>query len=141
MTMLTKEEFVKTHPDLRMGMIVYSMEGEKLGVVEQVDEDNLIIERGWFFHKDSIIRYDDIVEVREDRVVVRQRPEDFAGRRAKEGQMSEEPEFTGRTGGMGEYERGREEEVGEVTFEEEEIRIPVEEEEVEPAQPAQKEKK
>jgi hypothetical protein len=168
MTMLTKEEFVKTHPDIRVGMTVYSMDDEKLGVIERVDEDNFTVERGWFFHKDFMIPYDDIEEIREDRVLVRQRREDLEEQRVEEGRMREESEFTGRAAGIGGYERGREEvgmetehlEVpvqkedviverapaeetwtsvaGEKAFEEEEIRIPEKEEEVEPNKPAQK---
>jgi uncharacterized protein (TIGR02271 family) len=120
--MLTKEEFVKTHPDVRVGMAAYSIDGEKLGVIERVDEDNLMIERGWFFHKDFVIPYDDIEDIREDRVIVRLRREDLEEQRVEEGRMREESEFTGRTGGIGEYERGRETE---------EARIPVREEELE----------
>ena len=101
--MLTKEEFVKTHPDVRMGMTVYSMDGEKLGVIERIDEDNLMIERGWFFHKDYTISYDDIENIRGDRVLVRVRRADL------EEERPEETEFTGRTGGRAAY--GREEEL------------------------------
>ncbi len=142
--MLTKEEFVKTHPDVRVGMTAYSIDDEKLGVIERVDEDNLTIERGWFFHKDFMIPYDDIEDVREDRVIVRQRREDFEEQRVEERGMMEESEFTGRAGGIGEYERGREEEeeVGKYGHEEdvsrygrgretEEATIPVREEELE----------
>lgn len=139
--MWTKEEFVKAHPEVRVGMTAYGMDGERLGMIERIDEDSLTIERGWFFHKDSTIPYDDIEEVREDRVIVRQRREDFERRRVNERWSSAESEFTGRTGGTGEYERGREEEGSETTSEEQEIRIPVKEEKVEPAKPAQKEKK
>ena len=131
--MLTKEEFVRTHPDLRVGMTVYTMDDEKLGVIERIDEDNFTVERGWFFHKDFMIPYDDIEDIREDRLIVRQRREDFEEQRVEEGQMREESEFTARTGGIGEYERGREEEIhgyerGRAT---EEARIPVREEELE----------
>ncbi len=131
--MLTKEEFVKTHPDVRVGMTVYSMDGEKLGVIERVDEDSLMIERGWFFHKDFTIPYDDIEDIREDQVIVRQRREDFEEGRLEEGQMREESEFTGRTGGIGEYERGREEDISgyDRGRETEETRIPIREEKLE----------
>jgi uncharacterized protein (TIGR02271 family) len=194
--MLTKEEFVKTHPDIRVGMTVYSLDDEKLGVIERIEEDNFTVERGWFFHKDFMIPYDDIEEIREDRVILRQRREDFEEQRVEAGRMREESEFTGRVGGIGEFERGRETEearipvreeeleaekrvkesavgirqevrteaehrevpvqkedvtverapaeetwtsvAGEKAFEEEERRIPVKEEEIKPAQPAQK---
>ncbi len=62
--MLTKEEFVKTHPDIRAGMTVYSTDDEKLGVIERFDDDNFTVERGWFFHKDFMIPYDDIEDIR-----------------------------------------------------------------------------
>ena len=78
--MLTKEEFVKTHPDVRVGMTAYTVDGEKLGVIERIDEDDLLIERGWFFHKDFMIPYDDIEDVREDQVIVRQRRAGLRGR-------------------------------------------------------------
>jgi len=122
--MLTKEEFVRTHPDVRVGMTAYTMDGEKLGVIERIDEENLTIERGWFFHKDFLIPYDDIEDIREDRVIVRQRREDFEEQRVEEEreERMEEPEFTERAGGIGAYERGRETE---------EARIPVHEEELE----------
>jgi len=144
--MLTKEEFVKTHPDVRVGMTAYSIDGEKLGVIERIDEDSLTIERGWFFHKDFTIPYDDIEDIREDQVIVRQRRDDFERERTEEGRLEEggrmeESEFTGRTGGMGEYERGRKEDVSEYgrSREEEisgygretdETRIPIREEEL-----------
>jgi stress response protein YsnF len=102
MTMLTKEEFVKTHPDVRVGMTAYSTDGARLGVIERIDEDNLTIERGWFFHKDFTIPYDDIEDIRDDRAIVRQRRKG-----AEKGGMMEESEFTGRTAGRDESERGR----------------------------------
>ncbi len=137
--MLTKEEFVKTHPDVRVGMTVHSIDDEKLGVIERIDEDNLLIERGWFFHKDFTIPYDDIEDIREDQVIVRLRREDFEERRAEEGQVREESEFTGSTGGSGEYERGHEEETSEYGRgrETEEARIPLREEKLEAEKRAQ----
>lgn len=129
--MLTKEEFVKTHPDVRVGMTAYSTNGEKLGVIERIDEDNLTIEHGWFFHKDYTIPYDDIEDIREDQVIVRLRRADFEEGRMDE-ERREEAEFTGRAGGMGEYGRGREEEASGYGRgrETEEAKIPVREEEL-----------
>jgi uncharacterized protein (TIGR02271 family) len=148
--MLTKEEFVKTHPDIRVGMTAYTTDGEKLGVIERIEEDNLMIERGWFFHKDFVIPYDDIEDVREDQVIVRQRREDFEEQRRGESWETEESDLTGRAGEMGERAGERVEEAGERVKEsgerlgerakefadyrgreEEEARIPVREEELE----------
>ncbi len=130
--MLTKEQFVKTHPDVRVGMTVYSMDGEKLGVIERAEDDNLTIQRGWFFHKDFLIPYDDIKDIREDRVIVRQRREDFVEQQVEESDERRESEFTGEIGGVGEYGRGREEEASGYgrARATEETRIPVREEEL-----------
>jgi uncharacterized protein (TIGR02271 family) len=108
--MLDRTEFVKTHPDIRTGMTVYSTTGEKLGVIEQIGEDNILIEKGRIFHKGANIPFDDIEEVREDQVIVRLRGE---GEEWEEAHPIEE---------MQEYERGR---AGE------EARIPLREEELE----------
>ena len=122
--MLTKEEFVKTHPDVRVGMTAYTAEGEKIGVIERIDEDELLVARGWFFHKDFMIPYDDIEDIRENRVIVRQRREDFEEQKQKRSESWDtgESDLTGRASEMGERAGARVEE---------EARIPVTEEEVE----------
>jgi uncharacterized protein (TIGR02271 family) len=148
--MLTKEEFVKTHPDVRVGMTAYTMDGEKLGTIERIDEDDILIERGWFFRKDFMIPYDDIEDIREDHVIVRQRREDFEKQRTRESWDTGESDLTGRASEMGERAGARVEEAGERLSEtgerlgerakeavgyrgrmEEEARIPVREEELE----------
>jgi len=112
--MLTKEEFVKTHPDVREGMTAYTTDGEKLGVIERVDEDNLTIERGWFFHKDFLIPYDDIEDIREDQVIIRQRRQEFEDRMMKEESWDTgEADLSGRASEVGERAKGRVEETGE----------------------------
>jgi len=47
--MLHKDEFLNAHPDVHTGMNAYSVDGEKLGEVEMLDEDSMTIEKGWFF--------------------------------------------------------------------------------------------
>jgi hypothetical protein len=110
--MLTKEEFVKTHPDVWVGMTAYTTDGEKLGVIERIDEDNLLIERGWFFHKDFLIPYDDIEDVRENQVIVRQRRADFQEQMGKESWETGESDLTGRASEMGERAGGDVEQAG-----------------------------
>jgi len=112
-TMLTKEEFTKTHPDLRVGMMVYSMDGEKLGAIESMDDDNLMIERGWLFRHAFSIPYDDIEDIREDQVIVRQRRADFEEQTTAESWDTGESDLTGRASQMGERAGGRVEETGE----------------------------
>jgi uncharacterized protein (TIGR02271 family) len=51
-------------------MDAYSLDGEKLGEVERLDDDSITIEKGWFFPKDFTIRYDDVADIREDHLIV-----------------------------------------------------------------------
>lgn len=143
--MLTKEDFTRTHPDLRTGMTAYTSDGEKLGVIERITDDNVIIEKGWFFHKDFIVPYDDIEDIREDHLIIRQRREDFE--ETRETEFGEPARETGEYGGsreeeMGAYGPGRERSGLDLDREEglsgygrgrteEEARIPVREEELE----------
>ncbi len=117
--MLDKTEFVKTHPDIHTGMTVFSTTGEKLGVIEQIGEDNIMIEKGRIFHKDFSVPFDDIEDVRGDEVIVRLRREGEEWEESRESSEYASPE----------YERGRAEE---------EARIPLREEELE-AQKREKE--
>jgi uncharacterized protein (TIGR02271 family) len=146
MIMLHRSEFIATHPDVRTGMTAYTIDGEKLGTVERIDEDNITIEKGWFFHKDFVISYDDIQDVREDQIILRHRRADFEERRVEDLEESRESGLTGGRAEMEDYRLGRgegmsgygvsrerEEEVGEsgrARFEEE-ARIPLREEELE----------
>ena len=68
--MLRKNEFISTHPEIHTHMDAYSVDGEKLGAVERLDEDSITIEKGWFFPKDFTIRYDDVVDIRGDHLIV-----------------------------------------------------------------------
>ena len=45
--------------DIRVGMTVRSSDGEKLGKVIRCGEDEFVIERGYFFPKDYVARYDE----------------------------------------------------------------------------------
>jgi uncharacterized protein (TIGR02271 family) len=107
-TMLHRSEFIATHPEVRTGMTVYTLDGEKLGTIEQIGEDNIIIEKGWFFRKDFIVSYDDIEDVREDQVILRQRRADFEERRFEDAEETRESDVIRREPGTYEYgtERG-----------------------------------
>ena len=124
--MLHKDEFLNTHPDIHTGMDAYSVDGEKLGEVERLDEDSVTIEKGWFFPRDFTVRYDDIVDIREDHVVVSRSRADLEGWR-DEGYS-----------GWDEYDRANAEarteggrEAPREARTEEETRIPIREEELE----------
>src|SRR5690242_4751392 len=51
---------------VREGEVVYSADGEKLGKVRTCEADVFIIEKGFFFPKDTIARYEDIADVSAD---------------------------------------------------------------------------
>lgn len=53
------------------GMTVRTADGEKLGKVVTCESDRFIIEKGFFFPKDYLARYDDVAEVRDDEVHLR----------------------------------------------------------------------
>jgi uncharacterized protein (TIGR02271 family) len=53
---------------IREGMAVYSSDGEKLGKVLTCDQSTFVIEKGFFFPKDYIARYDHVADVRGDDV-------------------------------------------------------------------------
>jgi len=60
-------------------MDAYSVDGEKLGEVEMLEEDSMTIEKGWFFPRDFTVRYDDVVDVRKDRLVISRSRVDLEG--------------------------------------------------------------
>jgi len=116
--MLNKDEFISAHPDIHTGMDAYSVDGEKLGEVERLDDDSITIEKGWFFPRDFTIRYDDVVDIREDHLVVSRSRADLEGWR-DEGYS-----------GWDEYDRANREATREAG-QREETRLPQREEELE----------
>ncbi len=112
--MLHKNDFLNTHPEIHPHMDAYSLDGEKLGEVERLDEDSITIEKGWFFPKDFTIRYDDVMDIREDHLIVNRGRTDLDEWRT--------PDYRG----WDEYDRASTMESGT----EEEARIPIHEEEL-----------
>ena len=119
--MLRKNDFLSTHPEIHTHMDAYSLDGEKLGEVETLDEDSITIEKGWFFPKDFTIRYDDVVDIREDHLIVNRGRTDLEEWRTPDYAGWEEYDRTSRAD-LGRREAGRTEE---------EARIPIREEELE----------
>ena len=118
--MLRKNEFLNTHPEIHTHMDAYSLDGEKLGEVETLDEDSITIEKGWFFPKDFTIRYDDVVDIREDHLIVNRGRTDLEEWRT--------PDYAG----WDEYDRASKADLGAGAGRtEEEARIPIREEELE----------
>ena len=77
--MMHREEFLRKHPNIKGSMIAYSEDGEKLGKVTTLFEESLNIEKGIFFPKDYTIRYDDVVEVHDNDMIVHLRSSDLRG--------------------------------------------------------------
>ena len=61
---------MEKYPELIEGMVVRSRDGERLGKVVLCNETDFQIEKGFFFPKDFIVKYDDILAVREGEVLV-----------------------------------------------------------------------
>lgn len=68
--MIHREQFLKAHPNVKGDMVAYTRDGEKLGKVTTLNEDNINIEKGFFFPRDFVISYDDIVEVRDNEMII-----------------------------------------------------------------------
>ncbi|SEL26637.1 conserved domain-containing protein [Stigmatella aurantiaca] len=56
--------------DVREGMTVRSMDGEKLGKVFAVNEDEFLIEKGLFFPKDYVCRYAEISHLEDGEIIL-----------------------------------------------------------------------
>ncbi len=55
---------------IREGATVRSTDGEKLGKIVSCQDDGFIIEKGVFFKKDYIVRYDDVIDTRDGEVIL-----------------------------------------------------------------------
>jgi uncharacterized protein (TIGR02271 family) len=56
--------------NVREGMTVRSIDGEKLGKVFAVQEGEFLIEKGLFFPKDYVCRYSEISDIRGDEIIL-----------------------------------------------------------------------
>jgi uncharacterized protein (TIGR02271 family) len=54
---------------VRPGMTAFSQRGENLGKVARADDQSFIIEKGVFFPKDYLLRYEYIMDIRGDQLV------------------------------------------------------------------------
>src|SRR4051812_19856098 len=68
---LNRMNIVERFPALSEGLIVYSLDGERLGKVALLGEDHFIVQKGIFFPKDFSLRYDEIENIDEDGVRVK----------------------------------------------------------------------
>jgi uncharacterized protein (TIGR02271 family) len=75
--MMRRDEFMRQHPDLEPHMIAVSEDGETLGDVTSLNEESVDIGKGDFFPRDFAIRYDDIENVSDGRLILNQRGDDL----------------------------------------------------------------
>jgi uncharacterized protein (TIGR02271 family) len=67
---MDKHEFLKRFPRLEEGMVVYNRERDKLGTLAHADVDSMTIEKGFFFPKDFTVRYEDVEDVIGDQIII-----------------------------------------------------------------------
>lgn len=70
-----------TQQDLRHGMVVRSSDGEKLGKVTHIEPGTFEIEKGLFFKEEYRVRYDEVADVRDGEVFLMHGREQLAGAR------------------------------------------------------------
>ncbi len=85
--MTRRDEFLKTHPAFHPGMVAYSEDGEELGEVQKLNEDDLTIEKGRFFSADRRLPYDAVADIRADHLIIDRRRADL--------EESKTPNYTG----------------------------------------------
>jgi uncharacterized protein (TIGR02271 family) len=119
---------------IREGMTVYSSDGEKLGKVLTCDRSTFVIEKGFFFPKDYVARYDHVADVRGDSIRLSLTKDRF---REHGGQMGDiagreherERGWSG-AGGFSAGDRAAGLGAGRTASSTEDVRVPVVEEEV-----------
>jgi uncharacterized protein (TIGR02271 family) len=117
--------------EIRKGMTTRSVDGEKLGKIVAMDDYGFTVEKGIFFKKDYLIRYDEITGIEGDEVQLASQASQL--HEAGEGAQAAK----GTEAGLGGSERGWEASReaagarGEPTGISEETRVPVAEEELE----------
>ena len=57
--------------EIHEGMTVRARDGEKLGRIHAVEDHDFIVEKGVFFKKEYVVLFDDVMDVREDDVILR----------------------------------------------------------------------
>jgi uncharacterized protein (TIGR02271 family) len=56
--------------EIQLGMVVRSSDGEKLGKVVRLEPTSFVIEKGFFFPKDYMVRYDEVAAVQGDEALL-----------------------------------------------------------------------
>ncbi len=85
--MTRRDEFLHTHPSFHPGMTAFSDDGQELGEVQKLDENDLTIEKGRFFSMDRRLPYDAVADIRGDHLIINRSQTDLT-----EGKT---PDYTG----------------------------------------------
>jgi hypothetical protein len=93
--MVHKEEFIKLHPEVTTGMEAYDYQGQRVGIIERIDDESITIEKGHILRHGVRLPYEAIEDIREDHVIIR------PGESFEEGRMKSEEKREPQ------YERGR----------------------------------
>lgn len=70
MIMLLKKDLTTKYPQIQEGLMVRCQDGEKLGKISAMNEDSFTVQKGFFFPKDFMFRYDDIADYKDDELIV-----------------------------------------------------------------------
>lgn len=75
--MTRRDEFLNRHPDFHPGMLAFSDDGQELGEVQKLDEENLTIEKGRFFSMDRRLPYEAVSDIRGDHLIINRKQADL----------------------------------------------------------------
>ena len=115
----TRDEYLRLNPALHPGIDVRSQDGEKLGEIASLENDFFVIEKGFFFPKKFTARYDDIATVVGGEARLRLTNDELRPWREQDYE------------GWGAVDRGDSSFEATRTFDVDEVRMPVVEEELE----------
>ena len=90
--------FQRSH--VREGMVVRSIDGEKLGKVFAIGDGEFHIEKGLFFPKDYLVRYSEISDIRGDEIILNHGREALSGL-SGDNRYATSSTSTGATAGLG----------------------------------------
>jgi uncharacterized protein (TIGR02271 family) len=76
--MLMKNDFLRKYPDIHEKTIVRTLDGEKLGKISAMNEDSFTVQKGFFFPRDFMFRYEDIVDFQNDELIVSSNQSDLS---------------------------------------------------------------
>ena len=68
---MNKNDFINKFSYVKRVEDAYTNDGEKLGKITALDDDYLTIKEGMFFPKEFSFRYDEIMDIRDDNVILK----------------------------------------------------------------------